>query len=236
MKKILLVIFSLVFGFSLTSCRQNTPTGADTSSLDTEVAKKWLKLGQTELVSDAYTNLVYAPETKTGAAYYTLYAPTDINASIRVVSNKLEESYFAENTVTKVRYLSTSNINDDVKNTAAKKAVEFENTIKAAVNDYTVSVQKTYEATLSDLGYKAYDAQNNYLCVFYMPMLLRAYKASESNDKDGEITLTSFIIVPVYSTASGYNAESKSYSNSLVNTYVANGKLISFNYSDNTIK
>ena len=232
MKKFLIGISTLVLGLSLASCRKNEVT-TDTSSLSTEVAKQWLKLGS-DSVTSVYTNKVYAPESTTKAAYYTLYAPTDIESSVRVVVNTLEENYFDSNTTVKVRYLSTSSINDTTYSAVVQNVKDYKDNISTSITGFTAAVQESYAVTLSDLGYTTYQANNNRLCVFYMPFLLRAYNKSSEEGKDGEITLTTFVIVPVYTTLSGYDADGK-YTTALVQQYVSNSKLISFTYKDSKI-
>ena len=233
MKKILLVIFSLMLGLTLVGCNNNQQQQADTTSLSTEVAKNWLNLGANDLVSAKYTRKVYEPESKKDA-YFTIYAPTDIKESIRVVSNKLDPKFFEAGATSKVRYLATTVISDSAKEVISSKAVAFEETIKSEITDFTAKVQPGYETTFQELGMESYNEDENYLCVFYMPMLLRSYKGTAEEGKDGEITLTTFVIVPVYTTTSGFaNAV---YTKELVANYVANNKLVTFTYEDGKIK
>ena len=232
MKKVLIGLSALVLGFSLVSCKQSQTT-TDTSSLETEVAKKWLKLGSTDTVSSVYTNQIYKPESTTKANYYTLYAPTDIAGSVRVVVNTLESNYFESSTTVKLRYLSTSALTDTTYQSVATNISSYKENIKTAITDFEAKVQESYSQTLGDLGYTEYNQTNNRLCVFYMPCLLRAYNKASEEGKDGEITLTTFVLVPVYHTLSGLNGDQ--YTNELVQGYVTNSKLVSFTYKDSKI-
>ncbi len=234
MKKIpTILLASVLFAgvIVLASCSSDDD---DTDPLTTDVAEDWLRLDTTTYVSDVYTTTVYDPTTDedfSDTDYYKIWAPTDINSSIRLTLTEIDSSTFSSTTTNDVRYLQCSSFDSSDQEDFVDEISDVETSLTSEITDFTADIQNSWEEDITDYSITSdsldSSADTNYLAVFYMPFLVQTYE-------DSEISESSFIIAPVYVTTTSLT--DSTYSLDLANTYSSNDKIITFSYdSDDDI-
>ena len=241
-KKILLGLGAVSL-FALTGCT-SSESSTDVSSLTTTVAYDWLRLDTTDTVSSVYTNAVYDPTTEedfSDTSYYKIYAPTDIEASVRVTLSEIDSSNFGDDVVCNVKYLQTVAFSSTYQGYFEEKVSDYAETLNAidsTVVGFSANTQTTWEKSLSDYEITSdsltADA-NNFLAVYYVPLYVQIYSSSE-------VSTAAFFCVPVYTeivTATfGTNDDGESRvescSSSLVMTYANNDKYITYTYDSSS--
>jgi len=243
--KIILLGLGFASIIGMTSCKKNEST-ADTSSLATNIANKWFSLNKGEKsFSEVYSTKIYDGgdelEDKSKGNYYSLYAPTDIEASIRFTLTPVSKSNFenegrATNSV--VNYLQTVSFSSTIQNTCAEKIKNKESDINSVVKGFESVVQTTWSKNLNDYGVTSsnlVEDKDNYVAIYYVPMFFRQYSS-------GSATVAAFIAVPVkadlvqatYKFNEEGNSTLVSVDNTLAKSYLDNNKYITYNYSSST--
>jgi hypothetical protein len=243
--KTILLGLGIVSIFGMTSCKKNDST-ADTSSLATNIANKWFSLNKGDKsFSDVYSTKIYDGgdelEDKTKGNYYSLYAPTDIEASIRFTLTPVSKSNFeneGRTTNSVVNYLQTVSFSSTIQSTCAEKIKNKENDINTAVTGFEASVQTTWSKNLNDYSVSSsslVENKDNYVAIYYIPMFFRQYSS-------GSATVAAFIAVPVkadlvqatYKFDTDGNSTLDSVDNTLAQKYLNENKYITYNYSSST--
>lgn len=225
----------------LFSCSNSSSTSADTSSLNTNVAENWFSLGNTgeSRFDKAYTKCIYDPtlteETKP-SSYYTIYAASDINSSVRLTLTEITSDNFGDNTTNTIKNLQTIAYSTTNQNEYMTKVYEKKDTINNAISEITPSIQSTWNVNLANFNVDSSSLvsdKTNYLCVYYVPFYVRTY----SNDS---IASAGFFAAPVYAsvttgsiTKDADGNEHISLSNVIATSFLSS-KYITYTYNSST--
>ncbi len=237
----LLLGLGLVSTSLLFSCSNGGSTSSDTSSLNTTVADKWFSLGNTGegRFDTAYTTCIYDPtltEDSKPSSYYTIYAASDVNASVRLTLTEINADNFGETTTNTIKNLQTIAYSTTNQSEYMSKVYEKKYTINSMVDDITSSVQSTWNTDLSTFNVSSSSLQadkTNYLCVYYIPFYVRTYS-------NNSIASAGFFAAPIYASVTTGNITKDADGNDIVSvedetaTKFLKSQYITFTYNSST--
>ena len=237
----LILGLGLVSTTLLFSCSNGSSTNSDTSSLNTTVADNWFSLGNTGegKFDKAYTNCIYDPtlteETKP-SSYYTIYAASDLDASIRLTLTEISDDNFNTNSTNTIKSLQTIAYSTTNQSEYVSKVNEKKDTINGAITSITSQVQSSWNVDLTAFNVSSSSIvsdKTNYLCVYYMPFYVRTY----SNDS---IASAGFFAIPLYASVTTGSITKDADGNDVISledttaTSFLTSKYITYTYNSST--
>ena len=246
MTKGIILGLGIVVGISAVSCSNSKTSTGDKSSLDTNIAQKWFSLGKAEgaTFDTVYTTEVYDPSNdnedydKT-QSYYTIYAPTDLDASIRLTLTEINSDAFSDGSTSVIRYLQTIAYSSTYQDGVIEHLKEKKDTISASITSLTANIQTSWEENISSYSLTSDNLSNdktNYLAVYYMPLYIRTYES-------GSVETAGFVCVPVYASITsgsiGQDADGNAtatVSDTLAQSFVSASKYVTYTYNSSSDK
>ncbi len=234
----------LLATISLAACSNSSTTTKDTSSLDTNIAASWFSLGQTGegKFDNAYQTQIYDPlkvEENKPTSYYTVYAPTDIDSSIRLTLTPITEDAFKEGSTSEIKSLQTIAYTTSYQSGIIDQVKEKKESIDSSITSLTGSVQTSWKATLGTYSLTSSNLTSNttnYLCVYYLPLYVRTYSNST-------IDSAGFVAIPVYAnittgsiTSDADGKDVVSVTDTTAKSFVDSSKYVTFNYDSSSDK
>lgn len=239
----LLLGLGLLSSTLLFSCSGGSTSSGDTSSLNTVIADTWFSLGQSGegKFDKAYTTLVYDPtqtEEEKPSSYYTIYAPSDLDASIRLTVTEISSANFSENATNTIKNLQTIAFLTTNQNTYMTNVYSKKDTLNN-VTSVKADIQSTWNVTIDKFNVTSSSLENdktNYLCVYYMPFYIRTYS-------DNQIVDAGFFAAPVAAAITSgsisKDADGKeviSLSDTTATSFLNNNKYITYTYDSSSDK